>query len=170
MGRPLWVYLLPSRLKRTLNNPQATTRLQISRCPPSGRRLAQLYLSTHETDTLQAQGTNARSLVTAIPIVTLINAHDAAFQSQSGPAKMDFLKKIFTGKSSETIAAERKKKQLRKEHGKRVRARERELRLKADGGGVKKARLFWGPLGDTYDHGMHGKRPKNVQSGLMKYQ
>ncbi|KAJ5279695.1 hypothetical protein N7478_005067 [Penicillium angulare] len=84
---------------------------------------------------------------------------------------MDWLKKIFTGKDDATIAKEKKNKRLSKEHNKRVRARETQLRQDADGGGAKNARLFFGSQGITYDHARHGKRPKEDKdvSGFLNH-
>lgn len=82
---------------------------------------------------------------------------------------MDWLKRILTGKSKEQIAAEAKKRRQSKIHTQRVRARERELRLAQDGGGVSKATFFFGSPWESYDHKKRGKRTaKNVSSGLMK--
>lgn len=68
---------------------------------------------------------------------------------------MDWLKSLFTGKSREEIAEENKRRHISKAHGKRIRARERELRLALDGGGTQSAYFFFGTLGETYDHTRH---------------
>jgi hypothetical protein len=82
---------------------------------------------------------------------------------------MDWLKRIFTGKSADDIAARNRRKRQGKTHSQRVRAREKELRLAQDGGGAKSARLFWGPPGETYSNEKRGKRPKELPtSGLMR--
>lgn len=82
---------------------------------------------------------------------------------------MDWLRKIFTGKSADEIAAKKRRKRQNKLHSQRVRAREKELRLARDGGGAKSARLFWGPPGETYSNEKRGKRPKELPtSGLMR--
>lgn len=81
---------------------------------------------------------------------------------------MDWLKSLFTGKKREEIAEENRKKRLRKARSKRIRARERELRLALDGGGAKTARLFWGPPGETYDYARRGRRSSEpIKSGFM---
>lgn len=82
---------------------------------------------------------------------------------------MDWLRRIFTGKSADDIAARNRRKRQSKIHSRRVRAREKELRLAQDGGGAKSARLFWGPPGATYSNEKRGKRPKELPtSGLMR--
>ncbi|KAJ6015099.1 hypothetical protein N7540_009690 [Penicillium herquei] len=82
---------------------------------------------------------------------------------------MLWLKLIFTNKTKEEIRAKEKSKRQSKAHIKRVLARERELRLAQDGGGVKNARIFFGSPWEVYSHAKRGKRTKeNVSSGLMK--
>ncbi|KAJ5730111.1 uncharacterized protein N7483_004619 [Penicillium malachiteum] len=82
---------------------------------------------------------------------------------------MLWLKLIFTNKSKEEIRAEEQSRRQSKSHIKRVLARERELRLAQDGGGVKSARLFFGSPLESYTHAKHGKRTKeNFSNGLMK--
>lgn len=85
-----------------------------------------------------------------------------------GYSTMDWLKSLFTGRSREEIAEENKRRRISKAHGKRIRARERELRLALDGGGAQNARFFFGPLGETYDHRTRGRRSKEpITSGFM---
>ena len=82
---------------------------------------------------------------------------------------MDWLRRIFMGMSADDIAARNRRKRQSKIHSRRVRAREKELRLAQDGGGAKGARLFWGPPGATYSNEKRGKRPKVLPtSGLMR--
>ncbi|KAJ5653770.1 hypothetical protein N7490_000773 [Penicillium lividum] len=71
---------------------------------------------------------------------------------------MDWLRRIFTGKDSATVAVEKRNKRVRKAHQKQVLAREDELRHQAEGGGAKKARLLIRSQGRMYSHERDGKR------------
>jgi hypothetical protein len=82
---------------------------------------------------------------------------------------MDWLRRIFTGKNADEIAARNRRKRQSKIHNQRVRAREKELRLAQEGGGAKSARLFWGSPWESYSNEKRGKRPKKLPtSGLMR--
>lgn len=61
---------------------------------------------------------------------------------------------LFTSKDSATRAEEKTKKRRSKEHSRRVRAREKELRRGTEG---KKPGLFWGSPGQTYESNWQGQ-------------
>lgn len=71
---------------------------------------------------------------------------------------MDWIKQLLTGQSAEEVAAKKAKKRRAKAYHKRVRAREEELRVRAQGGGYKGAKFFWGHPFESYDHTRHGNK------------
>ncbi|CDM34557.1 unnamed protein product [Penicillium roqueforti FM164] len=68
---------------------------------------------------------------------------------------MDWLTKLFTGKDS-AKTEQKAQKRRSKEHSRRVRAQEKELRRGKDNGTVKKASFFWGSPGQTYQSNVRG--------------
>lgn len=69
---------------------------------------------------------------------------------------MDKLKELF-GKNSAKTAEQTAKKRETKEHSRRVRAREKELRHGKDNNKAKKASFSWGSPGQTYDRDARGR-------------
>ena len=68
---------------------------------------------------------------------------------------MDWLTNFFTGKDSAKIAEQKAKNRESKRHSQNVPAREKELRRGKDNGG-KRASLFWGSPGQTYENNVRG--------------
>ena len=69
---------------------------------------------------------------------------------------MDWLRRLFTGKSSAKAVEQKAKKRASKRHSKRVRAREKELRCAKQHNGSKKPGFFWGSPGQTYENNVRG--------------
>ena len=67
---------------------------------------------------------------------------------------MDWLMGLFSSKGPAARAEEKDKKRRSKEHSRRVRTREKELRRGAEG---NKRRLFWGSPGQTYESNWQGQ-------------
>ena len=68
---------------------------------------------------------------------------------------MDWLTRVFTGKDW-TETEQKAEKRRSKEHSRKVRAHEKELRHGKDNGAVKRASFFWGSPGQTYESNVRG--------------
>lgn len=69
---------------------------------------------------------------------------------------MSWLTSLFTRRDTAETAEQKANKQRRKEHSRKVRAREKELRRGKNNNKAKNAKFFWGSPGQTYQSNVRG--------------
>ena len=70
---------------------------------------------------------------------------------------MDWLTRLFKGKDPAKAAEQKAKKRGSKEHSRRIRAREKELRRGKVDNGARTASFFWGSPGQTIQNNGRGR-------------